>query len=341
MKINFPNQKFIYPTNQDTLVKLRLDSANKIPRDTLIIKKGAKKPVKAIIQGEKIKKDDSANITDSANYLIDHTQNSIYVDFINYNKIEPQKDFISILTKTRQAENKENLNFQKEQNPRISKTIVERNTETNNDLVFAIILLTLILLSLIVNRYRKYFTQLFESTIFKFTANRLINTTTTTLSRLMTILDILYFITISILIFMVIKSNDNLVYYKTPLVTILLIITGLIGIRIYKYLVHQIISFTTGYKEFIKYIFQNGTLFTRAISIIITPLVFFAYYTQVNISEIIVYISLGIVIIALIMKTIRVLNVFVENGFSIFYFILYLCALEIIPLLAIWKGVRS
>jgi hypothetical protein len=64
-------------------------------------------------------------------------------------------------------------------------------------------------------------------------------------------------------------------------------------------------------------------------------------YTRGFISTFIIYLSISITIIILIIRIIRILRVFVDRGFSIFYFILYLCALEISPLLIIWKVVIS
>jgi len=43
----------------------------------------------------------------------------------------------------------------------------------------------------------------------------------------------------------------------------------------------------------------------------------------------------------MIFRMIRTIKVFIDNGLSIFYFILYLCALEIVPLLVIWKEVQA
>jgi hypothetical protein len=110
-------------------------------------------------------------------------------------------------------------------------------------------------------------------------------------------------------------------------------------------LVRYIIMSLTGYffdkqKLFSAYLFQHF-LNNKVLGIILIPIALGIAYSRDLFLDILVYFSLVIVAIGLIMKMIRAVQFIFKNVISLFYLILYLCILEILPVLVIIKLLKS
>jgi hypothetical protein len=95
----------------------------------------------------------------------------------------------------------------------------------------------------------------------------------------------------------------------------------------------QISGQTDLFKE---YLF-NISSFYRLTAIIIAPLNFMVSYLNIIPENIIVVSTASVAGILLLMRELRLIQLFIRGRFSIFYLILYLCALEIGPLLIFVK----
>lgn len=89
-------------------------------------------------------------------------------------------------------------------------------------------------------------------------------------------------------------------------------------------------------KLFSAYLFQHF-LNNKVLGIVLIPITIGLAYSRDLFSDILVIFSLGIISIALIIKLIRAYQFIFKNVISLFYLILYLCILEILPVLVIIK----
>lgn len=87
---------------------------------------------------------------------------------------------------------------------------------------------------------------------------------------------------------------------------------------------------------FREYLF-NISSFYRLTAIIIAPLNFMVSYLNIIPENLIVISTASVVGILLLLRELRLIHLFIRGRFSIFYLILYLCALEIGPLLIFVK----
>ncbi|MBE0673370.1 MAG: DUF4271 domain-containing protein [Bacteroidales bacterium] len=79
----------------------------------------------------------------------------------------------------------------------------------------------------------------------------------------------------------------------------------------------------------------------RILGIAILPVVVAISYMDDTLMKFLVPTGFVIIIMTLIVRIIRLLNIFLQNGVSIFYFILYLCALEIMPAAVFFKWLSN
>jgi hypothetical protein len=219
---------------------------------------------------------------------------------------------------------------------------VKERKQNNQDWSFIPIFLGLSILAIVVALYRKFLIQLFERIIYHLKSSKSIKEKSIPFQRLTFLLDLLFIISFSLLAD---RAAIKLGLYTSPMrfeyLIFVLLSAFLIVLRIFRWIAYRLIAIFSDKKFFLDDLFSNSTLYTRALGVFLLPCVFLIAYTTGKISNIVIYFSLSIIVIVLVIRTIRILRVFVDGGFSIFYFILYLCALEIAPLLIIWKEVVS
>ncbi|MCA1757357.1 MAG: DUF4271 domain-containing protein [Bacteroidales bacterium] len=104
-----------------------------------------------------------------------------------------------------------------------------------------------------------------------------------------------------------------------------------------RYLITVLTGQTSGQTDLFREYLFNVSSFYRFTAIIIAPLNFMVSYLDVIPERITVISTVSIVGILLLMRELRLIHLFIRGRFSIFYLILYLCALEIGPLLIFVK----
>lgn len=204
------------------------------------------------------------------------------------------------------------------------------------------VLAGLIAFVFVYNAYSKYFGQLYESVFFRFVSKKLVNDKNVAFRRFGFILDFLFILSFSLLIDQILFRFNLYVPAKgTEYYLAIFVATFIVAMKIIRFIVFRISALFTNQNIFIRDLYVNSLLYTRILGLVLVPLVFLMIYFTSQLSLIVILLSLFIVFIALLFRMIRSIKVFIDNGFSIFYFILYLCALEIAPLLVIWKEVQA
>ena len=108
-----------------------------------------------------------------------------------------------------------------------------------------------------------------------------------------------------------------------------------------KYVLFYLLDFIfLGQKIFFSYIF-TVFLYNKMTGIILLPIISLLPYTPNSITTWLFYSGAVIIIILYILRLFRGLQIAFKNRLSIFYLILYLCALEILPTLILFKVISS
>lgn len=155
--------------------------------------------------------------------------------------------------------------------------------------------------------------------------------------RISRLFDALYFITTGLYIYLV-YNYFNLKWIESQGLKLYLVITaGLLCLSLLRVVLYKLAGlFFDQLKVFNEALFQIF-LFNKFTGIVIVPFIIAIAYTR-NISlDILVYTSLVALLSINILRLARGVIFSVKKVFSIFYFILYLCTLEILPVLVIVK----
>jgi hypothetical protein len=113
----------------------------------------------------------------------------------------------------------------------------------------------------------------------------------------------------------------------------LIILNLIILYSISKALLQKAIGFIFSRLGQINEYLHNVYVYNKILGILLLPLAFAAFYTPDNIAEILLITAILFYFFSLIFKIIRGFKIIIENEVFIFYSILYLCTLEILPII--------
>ena len=213
-------------------------------------------------------------------------------------------------------------------------TIREENYPTN-DWLTIIMFLALVLLASVRASYTKYIGTLFHSLINYTTSFRMFREKNYSFIHGAIRLEVLFYIIISIFVFQIIilSSDYSLFTWTVYGQTLGALVVYFLG----KKLAYQAFgSIFIGASETKEFLF-NMDNFNRGTGIVLFPIVaLIAYYPAEN-PLIAVVSGVLTVIVFYVMLLKRGISILLKKQFPIFYLFLYLCTLEILPLLLIYK----
>ena len=190
-------------------------------------------------------------------------------------------------------------------------------------------------------RFKKQYLEFFQSVFrYKSAVNNFRNRSLSS-QRIAFLLNIMFCLSFGLFVFQnmemlglkkLLQNQKNLIAlsFSIPLVYILYkyIITGLTGL------------FSGTFKLFREYLY-NSFLFLKLLGVVYFPLVILIAYVYALPQSVIVIISVAVLMLTIILWLIRTIQLFIQKGVSIFLMILYLCALEILPILLLIKFLIS
>lgn len=199
--------------------------------------------------------------------------------------------------------------------------------------------LILLLLAYIKIFYSNSISSLFRGGIFYFIAGRLTKESSLLWNRLFILLDSLFFITIPLSISLAMDHLELTPEDLTPFKIFILSLAVLLAFRLFRFVSIKTIGLISNKQKDLYHLYFNILLYTRIISVLLAPVVVLLVYINQSLTAALLVFSAAVVVIAIVYRTLRTLQVFINKGFSLFYLILYLCALEIIPILLLAKTI--
>ncbi len=199
-----------------------------------------------------------------------------------------------------------------------------------------LIIILFAILAAIRSASENYVVQLFQSLFDRKSATKLFKEKVSTLMSVTFRLDTFFILTTGSFIYQLadhfigFDDNERFLYLGLCIVALFLYI----NLKYSLYLLSGAIFDTKD--ETREYIFHAKTG-NRIMAIILFPIVLSLFIAQGEFAEFLVFFGLGIVAIMLVIKTLRSMLLIAQKVFSFYYLILYLCTLEILPLLLMGK----
>ncbi len=213
--------------------------------------------------------------------------------------------------------------------------VTARNFYLPNWSVFAMLFMFALLASMR-HTSDNYLAQLFQSQFKKGTISRLFREKVSNLSHVTFRLDILFYMVSGLFVFHFLQTFDT-GFQSKSFVVYLACITVMVFFLSAKFLLYRFSGILfDSYNETREYIFYTKTG-NRILGLVLLPVVIAAFFTGALFTKILLFLGGTIVAIVSIVNVFRGIEIVAKKVFSIYYMILYLCSLEILPLLLVWR----
>ncbi len=266
---------------------------------------------------------------------------SSYLDTFNP---EPQ-NFLFLIKTNSSKEYKEQSIFKNDTNKQKSITIqpIEKNhfqsTVINEykDITISCMLVVVAIYAWIRVFYGKFLNQIILSSINYHESSRLFKSNNALLIRLYYLLNFLSFIIIGFYISIALKLYNVEVFGLTGYWYLSIGILILVLYYLYKTLLSRFLGFLLQKQTLIEEIIHSSLLYLKVLSILILPVVSIVFFVSDPLKNILIVSSIILFLTSTILILYRSIRIFISKGFSFFYTMLYLCIIEILPLLIVIK----
>lgn len=202
----------------------------------------------------------------------------------------------------------------------------------NQDIIFILLSVSFLLLAVLRSAYWKHAKLLLMGVFAQRYANQFLREENAFTERVSFLTFALMVINFSVIILKLIP--------KSSIIDVFYIVAGVVLFFLFKIIVMRILGHIFKVKDVAKLGVFFSLLFDRSLGIFLFPFIVVLYFFSVEISAVVLIAIAVIFIVLLVIKLFWLwkigTNVF---GFSQLYIFLYLCALEISPLLLLGKGV--
>ncbi len=215
---------------------------------------------------------------------------------------------------------------------------VREKKELNTDWITVLFILALILFATVRVSSTSYIRFLFQSVINYTTSFRLFREKKYPIPHGATQLDIIFYFIFSLFIYQV-ENVLNLEFTSQNILLFLITFGSVLSYFFLKKVLYYAVGLVfESVSETNEYLF-NVDIFNRTLGIVLFPIVALINYYPADNPLIMVYAGLLATFVFYILLLQRGANILLKKQFSIFYLFLYLCTLEILPLLLIYKVV--
>lgn len=209
--------------------------------------------------------------------------------------------------------------------------------KNNSDWIVGVIILSLIIIASVRIIFNTYLKQLFNATIKYSTATRLFRERNFNLLHAAFRLDVLFYLILSLFIYQNAYFFGITLGVTNPFLNYLICFCSIVAYFLAKRFVYMLIAVLTESKtETSEYLF-NINIYNRVLGILLFPICLALAFIPLSDDKYLILIGLVLVSIVFLLNLSRGVRILFKKQFSISYLILYLCSLEILPLLVIYK----
>lgn len=220
-------------------------------------------------------------------------------------------------------------------NRKIDRILLNKSI-ANTDWMIGVVIVSFVIFAWTRMIYGKYIGMLMQSAVNFFTARRVYQESNVVLGRVFLILNILFFINIGLFTAQCVNlygitTGDLSGFMQFGVFTL-----AFMAIYLSRTIILKILDFIFDTHAFGAYNF-NIYLFGKVYGLLLLPLVAVIPFVPDSLSEKLMWVGIGLYVFFYVMTLFRGLRICFKNRVSIFYLFFYLCALEILPLLTIYK----
>ncbi len=210
-------------------------------------------------------------------------------------------------------------------------------TTFNSDWMVGILLFTIVLMAIVRFSFSKYLHKVLDSILNYQTASNLLSEKNMRNLRGSIFLNFLFFVNLALFlvqyavyILSLNQESNNFIFFLYSFLILIIVYSG-------KAILIRLIGYIFGAKKESKEYLHTVFIYNKNLGIFLLPIIISVPFIALYATSILLNIGLSITLIFYIFRLFRGFKILFRQHVSIFYMILYLCALEILPLLMIYK----
>ncbi|WP_146161460.1 DUF4271 domain-containing protein [Mangrovibacterium marinum] len=204
------------------------------------------------------------------------------------------------------------------------------------DWTIGVLIAALVLFTSVRLFFGKYLKQMFHAAVNYATASRLYRERSVSLTHAAFRLDLLFALILSLFLFQIFGSQLSL-GLSSSILKYLVIFGGVVVYFGFKQVVYSAQGKLTETNAETQEVLYNMNLYNRILGLGLVPVTLILAFSRLQNPEIIVGIGGIMALVCYILLVLRGLKILLRKDFPLFYLILYLCTLEILPLFFIYK----
>jgi hypothetical protein len=213
---------------------------------------------------------------------------------------------------------------------------LKRDTISNDWLLGLLIFISLLFLWVKIF-YKKYFNLLFGSLISYQTSLKLLRGKNIMTRRVSFVLNFIYSIVLALFILRILKFYEIKILKFNTFETLLFLINLIIIISIVRLLILNLVGIIFNSTQIFNEYIHNNYIINKNLALFLFPLLIMQVYINEKLQIIFIIAGISLVIISYIIRLYRGFQIIIKKDIFLFYLILYLCTLEILPVLLGYK----
>ena len=214
--------------------------------------------------------------------------------------------------------------------------------DTAPDYLLLPFVLGLVLVGLVLMRFGRWLSELLQGMLYGVMSRTLADTSSMPIMRLTVYLEITLSLFVALITTHTMTRFGMLPQSHTvELLCFATLLCIFLVYRLYIALLQGGIGLVVYDKQVIAEARFSGMLPVRLSMVLLLPLAFLAYYGHHTLSNIAYFIEILLFMLVLLFRWVRIALLFLRHGVPFLYFVLYLCALDIAPMLVIIKLLLS
>ncbi len=208
---------------------------------------------------------------------------------------------------------------------------------TQKDVISGLLIFSVAIVGFLRMANFKYLRELFSAVIFSQDARKMQKGVNLRNQMHSYVLNGLYLFNTSIFIYEILLYYKVKSIFEDDLWFIPVLMGGILVYDLLKIILYKFIAFVFEVEEQSKEYIYYSQLYSKIFGLVILPLVLVIPYIDIEVVPVLIKIGVGIFILLYLMQIFRGLTIILKDLYSLFYMFLYLCALEILPLIVVFK----
>ncbi len=214
--------------------------------------------------------------------------------------------------------------------------VLKAKTPLQEDWFIAILTISVLVAGLSRLFWQRYINNILQSVVYKSTMGKLdVHNVSNFYPSF--VLGALFFFNSSVFIYQVLTINNRqfLTFHSWGIIPIVFVF--LLVLFSLKVLVYRLVSHVFETKNQVREYLLGSSVMSKAFAILIIPVIVMIPFVDSTLQALLVKVGFGLFILLYLIQLARGVRIILSNTFSVYYIILYLCALEIVPLTILFK----